>query len=112
MVKAVLTLNQCQFIKSSQFLKLNTTSILPTSNAINSNIIDENRSTVQNSSSKCSKSLLNEIFSQMNYNDLKKQKIKQAKKQIWSSFVDNCIQTTADPQTHVTNLCKKHKIIF
>jgi hypothetical protein len=101
-VKAVLALNQNQFIKNSQSLRL------PTAINNGSSLIDENKIT----STKCSKSLLNEIFSQMNYNDLKKQKIKQAKNQIWTSFIDGCIQTSTDPQTHVTNLCKQHKIIL
>ena len=104
-VKAVLAINQSQFMKNTQSNKLNLSS--STFPPINSNILEENKS-----SDRCSKNLLNEIFSQMNYNDLKKQKIKQAKKQIWSSFIESCIQTSADPQTHLTNLCKQHKIIF
>jgi len=102
-IKSVLALNQNQFIKNSQSLRL------PSAiNNVTSSSIDENKIT----STKCSKSLLNEIFSQMNYNDMKKQKIKLAKNQIWSSFIDSCIQSSADPQAHVTNLCKQHKIIL
>jgi hypothetical protein len=100
-IKSVLALNQNQFIKSAQFLRLPSTSN-------NVPLIDEGKIT----STKCSRSLLNEISSQMNYNDMKKQKIKQAKNQIWSSFIDGCIQSSSDPQTHITNLCKEHKIIL
>ena len=52
------------------------------------------------------------MISQMSYNDLKKQKIKQTKNVIWSQFMDNCIQSLNDPQTHINNLCKQHKIVL
>ena len=106
-VKAVLALNQSQFMKNTLSNKLNisSSSSFP---PINFNILDDNKS----SNDRCSKNLLNEIFSLMNYNDLKKQKIRLAKNQIWSSFIESCIQTSADPQTHVANMCKQHQIIF
>jgi hypothetical protein len=59
-----------------------------------------------------SRALLNNMISQMSYNDLKKQKIKQTKNLIWSQFMDNCIQSLNDPQTHINNLCKQHKIVL
>jgi hypothetical protein len=59
-----------------------------------------------------SKSLMNDLFSQMSYNELKKQKINQTKDQIWTQFVDDCIENVADPQSHVVNLCKKFKIFL
>lgn len=59
-----------------------------------------------------SKSLLNNMISQMSYNDLKKQKIKETKNSIWSQFMGNCKESMNDPQAHVINLCKKHKIVL
>jgi hypothetical protein len=59
-----------------------------------------------------SRTLLSNMISQMNYNDLKKQKIKQTKNVIWSQFMNNCIQSLNDPQTHINNLCKQHKIVL
>ena len=80
------------------------------SKANNSTLIYDNSN--GKAANQSSKSLLNNIFSQMNYNDLKKQKIKQAKNEIWSQFVDICIKNSIDPQTHVSNLCKQHKIVL
>jgi hypothetical protein len=59
-----------------------------------------------------SRSLINDLFSQMSYNELKKQKINQTKDQIWSQFVDKCVENVTDPESHVKALCKKHKIVL
>ena len=64
----------------------------------------------QEQKSTVSQQLLKSIYSEMNYNDLKKQKIKKQKQQIWSQFLDACVREANDPQAHVADLCKKHKI--
>lgn len=64
------------------------------------------------SKSENSKNLLGELFSQMNYNELKKQKISQGKDQIWSKFVDKCVETSNSPEAHVKSVCKKYKIVL
>lgn len=58
------------------------------------------------------KSLLNSLFSQMTYNDVKKKKITQNKRQIWNQFLDTCLQNTIENQAYVSNLCKQHKIFL
>jgi leucine-rich repeat-containing protein 49 len=119
-IKAVLALNQNQYVKSTQSLK--------TTSQITGNTLDEatntntkshapnnsssSNSLPQSSSLKCSKVLLDEILTQMNYNDLKKQQINQSKSQIWSSLMNSCMRSSTDPQTHVASLCKEHKIVF
>ncbi len=68
--------------------------------------------TTNNGSEHQSKSLLNNMISQMSYNDLKKQKIKQTRNEIWTQFMENCVHSMHDPQTHIMNLCKQHKIVL
>ena len=63
-----------------------------------------------NSKLTISRNLLNSIYSEMNYNDLKKQKIKNSKQQLWSQFVSSCVDEKLAPEAHVKELCQKHKI--
>lgn len=58
------------------------------------------------------KNFIDEIFSSTNYNDLKKQKLKQLQKQIWNEFVNNCSINLVNKTDYVNNLCKKNGIII
>ena len=57
-----------------------------------------------------SRNLLNSIYSEMNYNDLKKQKINNSKGKLWSQFVSSCVEEKLAPEDHVKELCQKHKL--
>jgi hypothetical protein len=59
-----------------------------------------------------SKELIENILKQTNHNDLKKQRLNQVKSQLWSQFVDMCHEAKSDPETHVSNLCKQHKLFL
>jgi hypothetical protein len=59
-----------------------------------------------------SKSLLCDLFSQLSYNELKKQKINQSKLEIWDKFVQDSVQNARDDEKHVNNLCNKYKIVL
>jgi hypothetical protein len=58
------------------------------------------------------KNFIDEIFSSTNYNDLKKQKLKQLQKQIWNEFVNNCSNDLINKTEYVNNLCKKNGIVI
>lgn len=55
-------------------------------------------------------SLLKNVYSQINYNDLKKKKINQIKAHLWTQILDACLHNSLQPDTHVNDLCKKFKI--
>lgn len=58
------------------------------------------------------KNFIDEIFSNTNYNDLKKQKLKQLQSQLWNEFVVNCSTNLSNKNDYINNLCKKHGIII
>jgi hypothetical protein len=58
------------------------------------------------------KNFIDEIFSNTNYNDLKKQKLKQLQKQIWNEFVNSCSNNLVNRNDYINNLCKKNGIII
>lgn len=55
---------------------------------------------------------IDEIISNENNNELKKQRLKQTKNQIWNQFLTNCLQDTLNPNEYVDNLCKRFNIVL
>ena len=74
-------------------------------NASSQNTNDTNKKTFV-------KHFIDQIFSSTNYNDLKKQKLKQLQKQIWNEFVNNCSNNLVNKTDYINNLCKKNGIII
>jgi leucine-rich repeat-containing protein 49 len=58
------------------------------------------------------KAFIDEIYSNINYNDLKKQKLKKLQSQLWNQFVDKCVDDCLFSNDYVSSLCKKHGIVL
>ncbi len=58
------------------------------------------------------KNFIDEIYSNINYNDLKKQKLKKLQTQLWNQFVDKCVDDVLYPGEYIGILCKKHGIVL
>jgi hypothetical protein len=58
------------------------------------------------------KILLNNLLTQTNYNDLKKQKLREMRKQLLNEIVNACVSSSTNKEKHVEDLCKKHKIFL
>ena len=57
-----------------------------------------------------SQSLVNSVVSQMHYNDMKTQKIKHKKAQIWQSLIStSCRKEPNQNDKHIASLLKHHK---
>lgn len=56
-----------------------------------------------------SQTLLNGVISQMNYNDIKTQKIKLKKPQIWRIIAEGNVNSYKKVDKHIANVCKEHK---
>jgi hypothetical protein len=93
----------------------------PQTNASSRVVVGENNSgessSVETAGNKQSSSqastvqaLLANVYSQINYNDLKKRKINQTRLQLWTHFIDAYLAKSLNPDAHVTNLCKRFKI--
>ena len=52
---------------------------------------------------------VNSVFSQMSYNDYKKQKIKSLQSSIWSKVMEQNLQNSNKKDKHILNICQKKK---
>ena len=57
-----------------------------------------------------SQTLLHGVITQMNYNDMKKQKIRMRNKQIWRILIECNAKSSSRLDKHIANVCKKYKI--
>ena len=57
-----------------------------------------------------SQTLLNGVVSQMHYNDMKTQKIKLKRQQIWRIIVEGNVKSASKVDKHIANICKQYKI--
>ena len=53
---------------------------------------------------------VNNVFSQMNYNDYKKQKIKSLETAIWHRVTEHNLKNSAKKDKHISTICEKKKI--
>ena len=53
---------------------------------------------------------VNNVFSQMNYNDYKKQKIKSLETAIWQQVTEQNLKNSNKKDKHISTICEKKKI--
>ncbi len=83
-----------------------------TANHINNNIINN---TIINDSiaikqQQQNQTFVNNVFSEMSYNDYKKEKIKSLKNTIWNKVIENKIKDLNKPDKHIKTICENKKI--
>ncbi len=57
-----------------------------------------------------SQTLLSGVITQMNYNDMKKQKIQIKNSQIWQIIIENNVKNSYKVDKHIAYVCKKYKL--
>jgi hypothetical protein len=53
---------------------------------------------------------VNNVVSQMNYNDYKKQKIKSLEPEIWQRVTEQNLKNSIKKEKHISTICEKKKI--